>query len=236
MCQQCPEGLITPVEPFGKWSLLLNQCDNQINPSIIFILISVATTEWHCSDCSFKTTNKCIEKGLSLIESEIQAVDENRGISNAIHSYETLLVKYGQILHPNHYLLVRIKEILMGLYALSLNSYRGFQIQLIDCLQRRLDISQSILSILNVLQPGLNRARAMMLYEIYTSEIAFIKLNWNSLSNRDGKIAETNAILDECLQVLKWEDETSVERSLVDICDRMAESMLMMSLDEIPMY
>lgn len=122
------------------------------------------------------------------------------------------------------------------MYAARLGSGKDFQSDVVKCLERRLDLCQNILDLLNIFQPGLNRPRAMILYEIYSSTIALIKLNWNSLSNRDQRIAESNTLLDECLPILRWEDDTSVEHTVADICSRLAESVLMMSLGEIPMH
>lgn len=196
------------------------------------------STEWHCSDCSFTTSNECIQKSLSLIEAEIESLEgdnDANNINDNIRDYEIHLTKYGRILHPNHFLQVKVKEILIVLYAFRLGSKNDFQSDMAECLERRLELCQCILDLLNIFQPGLNRAKSMILYEIYSSTIALIKVNWNSLENRDEQIADVNKLIGEYLDVLKWEDPTSVEYSVAVLSERLSESMLMMSLDEIPM-
>lgn len=193
-------------------------------------------TEWRCSDCQFSTTNDFVQSSIALIEAEIDAVPDTNDVHQTIDSYEFLLTKYGRILHPNHFLQVKVKELLIILYAARMGEGDDFQSEVIKCMERRLDLCRNILDVLDVLQPGKNRSRAMLLYEMYTSTIAVIKLNWNSLIGRDEHVANTSVLLDECLPVLKWEDESSVERTVADICERLAESVLMMSLGEIPMH
>lgn len=129
-----------------------------------------------------------------------------------------------------------MKEILIVLYALRLNLRNDFQSDMVECLERRLELCQSILDLLNIFQPGLNRAKAMILYEIYSSTVTLIKMNWNSLENRDERIADVNELVGQYLDVLKWEDPTSIEHSVALVSDKLSESMLMMSLDEIPTH
>lgn len=96
---------------------------------------------------------------------------------------------------------------------------------IIECLDRKITLCREVLNILNVIQPGLNRARAMLIYEIYTSIGAIIKKNSNMVANRNQHIAEAKQLLKECLTIFEWEDETSLEFYLANICRKIADEL-----------
>lgn len=122
---------------------------------------------------------------------------------------------------------------LVTMYGVRLISRNNFQGIAAKFLERRCELSQNILDVMDVIQPGLNRSRAMILYEMYTSANALIKINWNSLTNRDQRIDEANKYFDECVRVLEWEDESTIEHTLFKICCQLSENMKVMLMNEI---
>lgn len=171
-----------------------------------------------------------MRKSISEIETEIDAVPNKQ---EDVEACESLIIKYGKILHPNHYLQIKLKDMLVTMYGVRLISRNNFQGVAAELLERRFELCQSILDVLDVIQPGLNRARAMILYEMYTSANALIKINWNSLTNRDKRIDEANKYFDECVRVFEWDDESSIENALFKICCQLSENMKMMLMNDV---
>lgn len=108
------------------------------------------------------------------------------------------------------------------MYGWQLSNHIENDNEVIECLDRKIVLCRQVLSVLNVIHPGLNRARGMALYEIFTSIGAVIKRNTASIVNRDQLIDESKLLLTECLTIFEWEDETSLEKYLADICRKIA--------------
>lgn len=133
-------------------------------------------------------------------------------------------------MHPNHHLLVNLKENLIDMYGWQLSNQIENDAVIIDCLDRKITLCREVLNVLNVIQPGLNRARAMLIYEIYTSIGAIIKKSSAAVANRSQHIEEAKELLKECLTIFEWEDESSLEFYLADICKKIADELR--SMDE----
>ena len=92
-------------------------------------------------------------------------------------------------------------------------------------MDRKIKLCREVLNVLNVIQPGLNRARAMLIYEIYTSIGAIIKKNSASVANRGQHVDEAKRLLNECLTIFEWEDESSLQFYLASICRKIANEL-----------
>ena len=172
---------------------------------------------------------------VTTIEGEIGQLQELETSIENIKLCENVLTKYSKILHPNHHLLVSLKENLIDMYGWQLSNQIDNDATIIECLDRKIALCKEVLSVLNVIQPGLNRARAMLIYEIYTSIGAIIKKNSASVANRSQHIEEAKRLLSECLTIFEWEDESSLEFYLADICRKIADELRSMeefNLDE----
>lgn len=181
--------------------------------------------DWKCLKCPFKTPSTAVESVVLTIESEITALQELETSIENIKLCENVLIKYSKILHPNHYLLVNLKENLIDMYGWQLSNQIDNENVITQCLDRKIALCREVLNILNVIQPGLNRARAMIIYEMYTSLGAIIKKNSASVPNRGQHIDEAKRLLNECLTIFEWEDEKSLERYLAEICRKIADDL-----------
>lgn len=162
---------------------------------------------------------------ITTIDGEIKALQELETSIENIKSCENVLTKYSKILHPNHYLLITMKENLIDMYGSQLSNQTDNDNDVIRCLDRKLVLCREVLSVLNVIQPGLNRARGMLIYEIFTSIGAIIKKNPSSVFNRGQLIKECKQLMNECLTIFEWEDESSLEYYLADICRKIADDL-----------
>lgn len=175
--------------------------------------------------CSFKTPSSAIETVISTIESEINALQDLETSLENIKLCENVLKKFNKVLHPNHFLMINLKENLVDMYGWQLSDKIENEFINAECLERKIQLGRDVLNVLNVLQPGLNRARAMVMYELYTSMGAILKKNWDSLPNRSQFVDEAKKLFNECLKIFEWEDENSLEHYLADICKKIADEI-----------
>lgn len=162
---------------------------------------------------------------MCTIEGELNQLQELETSTENIKLCENVLTKYSRILHPNHQLLVNLRENLIDMYGWQLSNQIDNDSVILDCLDRKIALCREVLSVLSVIQPGLNRARAMLIYEIYTSIGAIIKKNSSSVANRGQHIEEAKRLLNECLTVFEWEDVSSLEYYLADICRKISDEL-----------
>lgn len=121
--------------------------------------------------------------------------------------------------------MISLRENLIDMYGWQLSNQIDNDNLVVQWLDRKIALCREVLNVLNIIQPGLNRARAMLIYEIYTSLGAIIKKNSSSVPNRGQHIDEAKILLNEILTVFEWEDETSLERYLADICRKIADDL-----------
>lgn len=176
-------------------------------------------------DCSFVTPSVAVDSVVTTIESEIGVLQELETSTENIKSCEQVMQKYLKVLHPNHYLIVSIRENLIDMYGWQLTKKTDNEFLIAECLERKIELCRDVLKVIDVVQPGLNRGRATTLYEIYTSMGALLKRNWSSMPNRDEYISEMKRLLDDCLLVFEWEDESSLEYYLAQMCRKIAQDL-----------
>lgn len=181
--------------------------------------------EWHCMKCPFKTPGSAVQTVITTIESEINQLQQLETSIENIKLCENVLKKYSKILHSNHFLIINMKENLIDMYGCQLSSKIDNDFITAECLERKIELCRDVLKVLDVIQPGLNRARAMIMYEIFTSMGAVLKKNWSSLPNRSQHIEQTKTLLGDILKIMQWEDESSLEQYLADICKKIAEDL-----------
>lgn len=206
-----------------------NKCTKQIggkNLNFDFVCVFLEeSTEWSCQKCDFVTPSSAVNTVITTIENEITALQELETSTENIKLCENVLTKYNKILHPNQYLLVNMKENLIDMYGWQLSNQIENDNDVIECLDRKILLCREVLAVLNIIHPGLNRARAMSIYEIFTSIGAIIKRNSASIVNRDQLINESKQLVSECLTIFEWEDKTSLEFYLADICRKIATDL-----------
>lgn len=171
------------------------------------------------------TPGSAVNTVITTIESELTQLQELETSIENIKLCENVLTKYSKVLHSNNHLLVGLKENLIDMYGWQLSNQIDNDAVVIECLDRKIALCREVLSVLDVIQPGLNRGRAMVIYEIYTSIGAIIKKNSASVANRGQHIEEAKQLLNECLTIFEWEDESSLEFYLADICRKIADEL-----------
>ena len=152
-----------------------------------------------------------------------KAYEESEGILNCpeywtVDMCEMYLKKYACILHPDHMLMVRIKSKLAGLYGRC----PGYDMMEMTynraILDRKLQICRQALQVLERLQPGLSRARAVLLYELHLPLFMAAKMDLDggvfSVSQAKSQFEEALNYLRTAIELLKYEQEGTLESTI----------------------
>ena len=141
--------------------------------------------------------------------------DNEQDVKCNVEELESLLEKYGQILHPQHYLMVAMKRYL--LYGYSNTDP--------DLLTKKLAYATDILAQYDTVCPGLTKERGLTLFEVFRSSFQLAKLEFDhdeegggSLTLEDAKrphvmegLAYSQLCLEEAVKCLQHERPGSFE-------------------------
>lgn len=152
-------------------------------------------TTWKCLNCNTNLPNEQIQLILRDIRLQVQQIGPN------IEHIELFISKYTRMLHPNHYLLIEMKQKLAAVIrhtttydnATNLNgTVARFQTDnaannnntdqrilspLENLLQRKIDLCKEFIPLLSILQPGISRLKAIALYEQFSPLVQLARLH-----------------------------------------------------------
>lgn len=210
-CQKCSTGLILPIEPVDDETL------------------------WKCSSCTFELPAEAVARILSVIQDGLADVLVMQMTGNRVEVLEAFLKKYVTSLHPSHFILMNVRHNLSQLYG-RVSGYR--MLDLTDKhLERMIELTQEILRVTDIIEPGLTRSRAILLYEIHMPMILLAKSKFNegTIDSNEYKkqLNEVVKTVKESHQILEFEDEESAEGKMASIAKTVLESLesIILSLD-----
>lgn len=167
----------------------------------------------------YQTNGDAIQKVISIIQTEVEHLDAEQFGPEKLQKSENLLKKYEKLLHPSHFIQTNLRQNLIQLYGRVVN----FELQTlsISLLERKIEMCISVLDILSIVQPGKNRTRALLLYEMHGPLIIRSKklFNQNKMSKDDflQDVCRAILLLDETIEILEWEDMCSPEAKILGI-------------------
>lgn len=184
-CPRCPIGIMLPIRPLEE---------NE--------------TEWQCSPCSYQLDAAVVTQLIDQLKEEF----ENIGPKD-VDKLEEFLSRNASSLHPNHFLFTSVRQSLSQLYGRDerylLNTLTMEQ------LERKVSICQQLLSVADVVEPGLTRLRGVTLYELYAPMLLLAKRTYEAghctLAEFKERIVAVEAILSEATKILLLEDPASTE-------------------------
>ena len=122
---------------------------------------------WRCSACGKEVTETFVK---DIVENIIN--DTNDIINNErhnVHKWLELETSSLRLVHPQHQVMLEITKWLVPVMCRGPNQVTSdFPISLV---QRKLQLAQSYLSVLDVVEPGFTKIRAKVLYEILETEL-----------------------------------------------------------------
>lgn len=116
----------------------------------------------HCSKCNTTFDRTTVDHMVNSFHSFLDDITVNaRQINPA--DLETFLTTTERVLHPNHYLRIIAARYLTQLYHKESDK---------KLLERKVYLCQMLLSIFNILDPGLSQSRGLTLFEMATAKLA----------------------------------------------------------------
>ena len=133
---------------------------------------------WQCDDCQSQIPSESGEGVLFKAYRDgerLHSIKANR----TVEKYEQYLKLYGILLHPNNLCLVRIKYTLVGFYGRSAGYHTQNLILKPHLLDRKLQLAQEVLEVLEKTEPGISSSKGVMLYEMHMPIFLKAQLNLN---------------------------------------------------------
>jgi hypothetical protein len=199
----------------------------------IYLSIKDMEAKWMCNKCGNESSASTVREMLKALQNEIDEQCQKSEMEHNIVEYlESSLEEYEGLLHPNHYIIISIKNALIDSYG----HREGYLLsELPDVLLRRkIDLCEELLAILDVFESGKSRARALMMYELHAPLVLFAKSQYEGEQLTKLEFLEllqkARLMLNDCLQILEWEDENifaivkSTRKSIENV-DRLIEML-----------
>ncbi|KAH8284421.1 hypothetical protein KR018_005975, partial [Drosophila ironensis] len=164
--------------------------------------------DWCCDRCDHKMGAKDLERLLDRINDDLETIDVHD-----IPGLESFLLRYRDVLRPNHYLLLSAKYSLCQIYG-RIDGYLLPQMSP-DAIARKERYCREFLQVVDLLDPGLTRLRGLIMYELHAPVMVLAQMSLQS-----GKISRTEfqrrlkevvRLLQTSRDILRLEPEGSSE-------------------------
>ncbi|KAH8401492.1 hypothetical protein KR009_005858 [Drosophila setifemur] len=169
--------------------------------------------DWSCLQCQALLPAASVHQLLAEVGGSLV---EARG---DLQVYESLLTQYKSMLHPNHFLLLDIKQNIASILraAVLMNSMEQPCKKL---LARRVELCSDLLPVCRAVVPGLSKLYAIGLFEYLMAlqELVDIQFAESDLDKK-GYVAQlriASQVAKEALDLLRYEPENSAEGYLSD--------------------
>ncbi|XP_066259823.1 SET domain-containing protein SmydA-8-like [Euwallacea similis] len=208
-CQRCadPTELGTHMS-----SLKCQRCDNGV---IVSTNALDDLCEWKCTHCDFKTHGRAVRKVFAAIQNEVDQVEWVGG-PEGIQQRETIFKKYRSVLHPKNAYMTILRSALTQMYGKA----EGYTLEDLPdvVLERKIELCQHLLEVLDVIEPGRSRIRGMTLYELHGPVMIHARhqYQYGAFEQEDfkQKLQESIDILGQSVEILKNEPVSQPEGQL----------------------
>ncbi|XP_037949613.1 SET domain-containing protein SmydA-8-like [Teleopsis dalmanni] len=166
--------------------------------------------KWQCLTCQHTVKTDFVENILERAKEEIFHAKDD------IYRYELLLGKLNRFFHRNHYMMIDIKQNVAAILRsiiLNLAHRPGRKVY-----ERKVRLCQEILNVLQIIQPGISRLKAIALYELCnaSAELHRMRFNENEISQKELKelLQQSESMLRESIRMLLYEPVETPEGKL----------------------
>ncbi|CAG5095368.1 Similar to SmydA-8: SET domain-containing protein SmydA-8 [Cotesia congregata] len=180
----------------------------------------LSSLNWKCTHCEFSTSGAAVKKVFDVINAEVEAAESYNALdgADAVHIRENIMKKYHSVLHPRHAFLSILRMSLSQLYG-RVDEYNLDDLPDI-VLEHKIDICKMLLQVLDVIEPGYTRARALTLYELHAPLLFIAKSQWNAGTIDDAalksKMTEAASVLKDAVTILSLEPSVTIEGQLAN--------------------
>uniref|UniRef100_A0A8D8V3U5 Protein msta, isoform A n=1 Tax=Cacopsylla melanoneura TaxID=428564 RepID=A0A8D8V3U5_9HEMI len=181
--------------------ILCSRCKNHVistNP-----LDNVA--KWKCIMCSHSLSAKQIAMGNESIKSELATLDKTQP-----EPLERFLEKFqdrDSVLHARNQHIVQAKLTLLQIYEMGLEELSE------ERLLKKINISKDLLDVLSILEPGITKLKAKLLYDLQAGIVLLTKIQYEqdqlSLEEAKEKCEQAMDYLAESTEIIKTEPDLS---------------------------
>lgn len=206
-CQRCDNGVILSTDPLDF------------------------ACEWKCTHCDYKTNAVAVRKVFAAIQADLDEI-EYVGGAEGIEARETIFRKYRSVLHPKHAYMTILRSALSQLYG----KVDGYSLEDLPdlLLERKTEMCQQLLEVLDVIEPGHSRIRGVTLYEMHGPLMVLARhMYQNDVIDKDTfkrKLREAIDTLGQAVEILKNEPESQPEGQL-GIMAKTAHQQLLENFD-----
>lgn len=139
------------------------------------IQMHTGQSKWTCLNCNASESNEKVDDILREIRHQVN----NSG--SQMDQIEIFIAKYSRVLHPNHYLLIEMKQKLAAIirHMGEMNSEFSKSVKLLN---RKIELCKEIVPLLSILQPGISRLRGIALYEQFLPLMQLSKIYYREKS------------------------------------------------------
>lgn len=204
-------------------TLKCNKCDNGVILSTDPLSF---TCEWKCTHCEFKTNATAVRKVYDAVQSEIDAVEMITG-PEGIEQREAIFRKYRSVFHPKNAYMMILRSALGQLYGRA----EGYTLEDLPdlLLERKVELCNQLLEVLDVIEPGYSRIRGVTLYELHAPLMILARNQYNSdvIDKEEFKKKFRQAIdtLGKSVEILKNEVPSTTEGQLGLMAQQAHESL-----------
>jgi len=183
--------------------------------------VSNIRADWSCQKCKAKMAAEKISRVSNAVKAKADELEyDARNLTKCdIDAHLQFLNKYGQVLHPNHVVMCTVKYGLAKMYG-RMDGYQADKLT-DEQFQYKQKLCEDVLKVFDIIMPGYNRMRGVMLYELH---LPLVMLANRQLQRGPGK-ANPDQIkkglkkgldcLIRGLDILKMEPEGSFESKIV---------------------
>ncbi|XP_068147750.1 SET domain-containing protein SmydA-8 [Drosophila tropicalis] len=188
-------------------SFMCNNCSSTGG----YIVLNPETNQWQCLLNPEHTLKR--EFVANMLE---RAKEEVFHARDNIYRMELLLAKLSRLLHGNHYIMLDLKQNIAAILRQILQNMAHRPNRKVY--ERKIRLCQEILLVLKVLAPGINRLKAIALYELANTqaELARKLYTEQELSSTDllAQLQQTEIMMRESLRMLLFEPLATPEGQL----------------------
>jgi len=173
-------------------------------------------SHWECDKCNFMVKAETVERLNKMIYFELARIPPQD-----IKEVEGIIQKYKNTLHPQHFHIVGMKHTLTELYGRVENYTLGeLTVQQIS---RKIECCRDLLTVLDMLDPGISRMRGLTLYELHAPLLILAnKLFAEKALTKHKflrKMEEAAKLLEKCIHSLQFEPMSSFEGEICKIAE-----------------
>jgi len=165
-------------------------------------------TNWRCDRCSYRLNAAVVARIDNQLNNEFDAIGPND-----VQKFEDFLKRHGSLLHPNHYYFTSARQSLSQLYGRDSQFLLGSLSSTL--LERKISLCRELLSVADVLEPGLTRLRGVTLYEMHAPIMMLATRQFDaeeiSKEEFEERMVQVRRILKQCQQILAMEPDNSPE-------------------------